>query len=145
MWEKHLSSLHSQKNAVEVNILYAVLCTSVVSVSLILILNHFSYFEFLLNYNVLKTFCVPCVVCGLVLGHIYAAEGKGLVPLNSPLGRRAAWTLILGRKENYLLLVLVKRKTHSEHLQQSDCSSSTQLLMLSNMKSRINKNVFLVI
>lgn len=31
----------------------------------------------------------------------HAAEGKGLVPLNSPLGRRAAWTHLLGRKENY--------------------------------------------
>lgn len=35
------------------------------------------------------------------LGHVPAGEGKVLVPLNSPLGRRAGWTHKLGRKENY--------------------------------------------
>lgn len=46
------------------------------------------------------------------------------------------------RGEVVQLLALVERKTHSEPLQQSYCSSSAQLLMPSKIKSKINKNVF---
>lgn len=96
------------------------------------------------------------------LGHVHAGEGSD--SLESPwIDLWEEGTQILGRKENYpsrkvaaawhflamsvrgevvKLPALVKRKTHSEPLQQSNCSTSAQLLMPSKLKSKRNKNVF---
>lgn len=105
------------------------------------------------------------------LGHVHAGEGRGLLPLNSPLGRKATWTHILGRKENYpsrkvaaawhflamsvrgevlscwgeVVKLLWWRERPILNLQQRNCSSSAQLLMPSKLKSKINKNIFAAI